>query len=397
MIKKIIASTCLFILIFAILLIYLITGKPNITTANICPVLCPVENSNTENDNNCNSNPDGISWTLPASTEQGYPLIDKITNDLSVYNFTTKSTTNTAQKAAWGQGALYLGSNEALHSPNYLYTAYIDKNTNTLKILSISSLTAVEVPNLNNVMYINSWTADSSAVYVYVSIETIKNEDIGMLPATGSIVFDKDRSIAGFYKFNINTGELTHVYPIDNAIITPMDNQKILTNRGIPNKLVSFNTQSFSADYDVISEEFDDFKYGQYSFNSTGTQWAFIHGDTTVAPTISELIFANFPNKAGTIVDTGLYADVQWPKFSLNNDFIAYQKRNGLYAPGIPKSFTWVYTKATNTKEKITEGDFIDWFNNDHVIVLRRIAPYGANDISIIKVNINTKTEEIIL
>ena len=105
MMKKIIASTCLFLLLFALLLIYLITGKPSLGQNNICPLLCPVEEVvNTPEDNN---NSDIDIWQLPESTAQGYPKVDKNNNDLYIYNFNTNSATNTTLKSAWGQGAIY--------------------------------------------------------------------------------------------------------------------------------------------------------------------------------------------------------------------------------------------------------------------------------------------------
>jgi len=88
-------------------------------------------------------------WEKPVSNKKGYPIVDKKTNELLIYDLDDKKL-----KKIGVQG------NVALQSPNLLYTAYTDPKDNRLKLLSNSSLKSTDIDSADSA-YISGWSLDS--------------------------------------------------------------------------------------------------------------------------------------------------------------------------------------------------------------------------------------------
>lgn len=89
-------------------------------------------------------------WEKPASNKMGYPVVDKKTNELLIYDLEDKKLKKTDAQ----------GSNP-LSSPSLLYTAYLDNRGLSLKLLSSSLLKSTDIDNIDS-EYVLVWSSDSN-------------------------------------------------------------------------------------------------------------------------------------------------------------------------------------------------------------------------------------------
>lgn len=328
-------------------------------------------------------------WNKLISTKKGYPIVNPSTNELSIFLIDSNELKNIGKKLYWGGGSAGYGSSDPLSSPDSLYTAYIDKSTQELKILSNETLKEVvlSIPG-EKVSYISGWSPDNKKIIYHIDQETLATRKTGMMPWEGKELFNKKLS-PGFILFNIETGERTNLYPV-NQFISFIDNDRILVKAGedefMGKRLIVFNISTFEADYSFVKEEYN-FGTGQFTFSTDGKKWTYTLSRKPTED--ANIIYADFPNKEGTEVDKGGWADVQFPFISPNGSKIAYWKREGYIRDGVPRTTVWIYDTGSKTKDKYAEGYVMKWIDENRLIY--RIQNSSVSDSTYYLLNITTK------
>lgn len=307
-------------------------------------------------------------WVKPASTKKGYPIYDSKTNELSIFLIDSKELKNTGKKTSWGSGASGFGSTDSIASPDLLYTAYIDKESQELKLLSNETFTDVVLSTPGEkVSYISGWSPDSKKIIYYIDQQTLATRKTGMMPWEGKEKFNKKLN-PGFIIFNIETGERESLYPVA-YFISFIDNNRILVKAGedefMGKRLIVFDFSTFEADYSFVKEEFG---YGanQFTFSENGKKWTYTLSRKPTED--ANIIYADFPNKEGVDIDSGGWADVQFPYISPSGSKIAYWKKEGYVSDGVLRFTVWIYDEKSKLKEKYAEGMIMGWIDENRLI-----------------------------
>lgn len=301
-------------------------------------------------------------WKKPTSTVQGFPLLKAETNELNIYDITNKKLVATGRKVMGTGGASNIGDTDALPSNALLLTAYITLD-NKLFIISHETMQPTKIAD--DVTYITAWSPDDTKLIYYRSPSDINTAVDGMGPVPDRHGFIKDY-LGGFFMFDLNTGETKNLYPLTNYLGF-VGNDTLLSLHS--DKLVTFNFNDFEAVYNVSKETFG-FGTSQYNIARDGKKWTFTH---SMKPTNdNNIIIADFPNLNGTIVESGGWADYQWPILSPDATKIIYLK-----GPQFSET-TWSYAIQSKEKAQLTTGTPVAWINNDAVLVQETLTPKAA-------------------
>lgn len=318
-------------------------------------------------------------WNKPTSNVQGFPLLKDEKNDLYIYDITNKKLVFTNYSTLGTGGASYFGDVDALPSNALNLTAFIDHN-NDLYVISHETLQTSKLAE--KVSLITAWSPDDSKLVYYRYPRSLSNVSEGPGPAIEKFNFVPNYQ-AGFFVFDLNTGATKSLYPLETAIDF-VNNDTILSL--LNDKLVTFNVNSFEADYKVSEDTFG-FGTGQFNFATNGDMWTFTH---SFKPTDdNNIILAKFPEQKGTIVESGGWADYQWPILSPDNMRIIYLK-----GPQFSES-TWMYNTQTKIKKTLTTGTPITWINNDTVLVQETLTPKDQYPFYQGLKSVNTTTNEV--
>lgn len=315
-------------------------------------------------------NPLKPDWKKPESEEKGYPVLGK-DNSLSVYSLSTGKLVPTKYKSTGVGGSAGNGSSNPLASPNLLYTVFINATegqSGDIYLLSNSTLEARKITTDSSVSYISGWSPDSKRFIYFGGGGTISERTRGQggFP-TGKTQFAQSHG-TGFFSFDIESGETKNLYPVD-YFETFIDNNRILVRAADPgtnDNLVTFNLDTFEADYGFVKEKFP---YGamNFSISPDGSKWTYMLSRNPT--TDMSIIFADFPNKEGVDVDSGTWAEFQFPKISSDGKKIAYSKRDGYLGEGNPKYATWVYDTVTKNKTKYDVDGYVQTFIDNMIII----------------------------
>lgn len=328
-------------------------------------------------------------WAKPTSVQKGYPIVNSSTNELSIFLINSKELKNTGKKLFWGGGSQGYGNSDPLSSPDSLFTAYIDRDTQELRLLSNETLMDVtlSIPG-EKVGYISGWSPDSKKIIYYIDQETLATRKTGMMPWEGKEQFNKKLS-PGFIIFNIETGERISLYPVS-QFLSFIDNDRILVKAGddefMGKRLIVFDISTFEADYSFVKEEFG-FGADQFTFATDGKKWTYTLSRKPTED--ANIIYADFPNKEGTEIDKGTWAEVQFPFVSPSGSKIAYWKREGYIHDGVPRTTVWIYNTNSKTKDKYVEGYMTKWIDENQLIY--RVQNTSVSDSTFYLFDISTK------
>lgn len=309
-------------------------------------------------------------WKKPISTQKGYPIASQSKDNVrtfSIYSFSEKKlkplNNITVDGGGGGSG---VGTTDPLASPDLLYTVYIDQTNQGLWLLSNETRESTKITD-ELVDYISGWTPNSKKIIYQIGENTILSRSQGYGEPQGKITFDPQRE-TGFFVFDIEIGTTTKLTPLSYFEET-IDSSRILTKAGYESdRLVVFNFETFEADYGFIK---DTFGYGanQFNFTDGGKKWTYTLSRNPTED--ANIIYTDFPNKEGIEVDSGGWADVQWPKFSPNGSKIAYEKREGYIRSGVPKVIIWIYDTNLRTKKGTVEGGIEQWVDENTIVLSR--------------------------
>jgi Tol biopolymer transport system component len=321
------------------------------------------------------------SWTLPISKKKGYPLFNANDKKLSIFDIQDMTSKSTDIIITCCGGLINVGNMEPLPSPDMFYTVYIDNVKQDLWLISNDTLERAVITKGGGVTYITGWSPDSQKVVFYVDRETLASRKDGPAPWETVEKFNETQ-MYGFYMFDINSGKLTSLSPLQN-IISFVDADTILAKTAEDSEnLVTFDIKNFVADYGFVSEKFG-FGTLQYSFSANGKKWVFTHSFNPTED--ANIILADFPSKEGTIIDSKGWAEVQSPIISPDGTKVLYQRYDNYLEPGIPDIYVWLYDTAYKNNESNSEGIT---FEEDQLIpdlVSEEMTSPPSNPISVTK------------
>lgn len=309
-----------------------------------------------------------VKWIRPESIKKGYPILNPETNMLDIFLVDLKDLKNTNKKAVGGGGASGYGATDPVASPDLFFTAYIDKDTQQLNLLSHETFKEAILTPGEKVAYIFGWSPDSRKIIYSITSDTLATRREG--PGgqwEGKEQFDSQRD-PGFFVFDIVTGKKTKLSPIE-YIESFIDGNRILVKaRGeeyMSKRLIVFNLDTFEADYGLLKDEYG-FGASQYSFPLNGLTWTYTYSKNPTND--ANIIYADFPTKEGIEIDTGNWAEVQFPFISPQGTKVAYWKQEGYVTEGSPRYAVWIYNVETRTKERYGEGMMVRWVDENRLI-----------------------------
>ena len=325
-------------------------------------------------------------WVLPKSSSRGLPFVTN--KKLSIFDVDTKQTHDTLLDVRAGAAASGFGNSGPLHSKDLFYTAFIDGPTGDLWIISNETFEKKRATYTGGVSYISEWSPDSRKIVFYTQRETLQTRRDGPIPWEGGETFTQQR-LSGFMLFDIYTGELTVLSPIDHFVSFVGPNAIISKSTDMSDRLVLFTLDTFEADYGLISETFG-FGSNQFSLSPSGKHWAFTYSKKPTDD--ANIMYSKFPAKEGKTLDSGSWAEVQWPKISPDGTKLIYQRKYGYKFPGMPQNSVHLVNLETQKNTKLVEGGSAEWVGNDQIILWRLFSeksPYNK----VILLDINTLEE----
>lgn len=336
-------------------------------------------------------------WEKPISNQKGYPIItessQKNAKELSIYSLSSQKITPTNAIITWGGGSSGVGSSDPLASPDLLYTSYIDDVTRNLWLISHETLERKQITKTGGVSHISGWTPDSKKVIFYIPPDSITTMTQGYGGLTENLVkFNPDLD-SGFFLFDIDSGGTKKLYPVEyfEAVV---DNDRILvrtTDQYYNKRLILFNFNTFEANYGYVKEEFG---YGanQFNFTADGSKWTYTLSRNPT--TDANIIYAQFPNKEGEQIDTGSWAETQFPLISPKGSKVAFSRRDSYAEPGLPNYAVWIYDTSSKQKTKHNvEGWAKLWVDENRLIVIASNASKHENYLSVLDVNTGNVTK----
>ncbi len=312
---------------------------------------------------------DAVLWNLPISNKQGFPLL--VTTEkshlLKIYSINDSILLDTKIDYKWSSGATGFGDTDPTVSPNFYYTAYIG-NDKKLYILNHETLKSFEVPNSSQVEYITGWMKDNNRIIYYLPrLDDLENVTQGMGGTPEVYKYAKTSRIGGFYIFNILTGVNTSLYPVTNIEAIVSNNTILCKDTTTSDRMVSFNVDTFVADFSSIKDKFG---YGVDNFDVSNDSkyWTFLFSknrDTSG----NSVVVAPYPKLEGTTIVSGGWADFQKPKISPDGLKIAYVHKNGEVRTGIPRYFLNIYDTKSKQITEYTEARHVEWLSNNLLVL----------------------------
>ncbi|PJA87101.1 MAG: hypothetical protein CO141_01250, partial [Candidatus Moranbacteria bacterium CG_4_9_14_3_um_filter_42_9] len=292
-------------------------------------------------------------WKAPTSNKQGYPIYSATDKNLKIFDLGTKTLKDAGALINCCGGELGLGNSDPLVSPDLRFTAYIDGDAHDLWVLSNETLVKTKISTGGNVTYITAWSPDSSKILYYSQKDSLASIKNAMAPWDTVEKFSP-QSLSGFVLKDIKTSQTTALTPLD-YVIGFVGNGTLLAKTGdASERLVTFDIGKFSADYSLITESFG-FGSMQFSLSQDGKKWAFHYSANPTDD--ANIVFASFPQKMGVTVDSGTWAEVQWPVISKDGSKLLYQKADGVIEPGVPQNYVWYYDSSKDFEDYDDSAD----------------------------------------
>lgn len=317
---------------------------------------------------------------------KGYPITKWIENTntrkLSIYPFFTGKLTETDIIVDAGGGGVGFGDADPVVSPDLKYTAYVDNETNNLWLLTNETLEKQKIITKDGRILISGWSPDSKKIVFFVYEGSFQ----------GGIITDKPG--LGFYLYDKDSGK-SNKLPID-SFVSFIDNQRILVNsfdQPPKDHLIVFDIESFKESNDIVTDHLV-----QISITDDGKYWTYTYSYSDNSDkSMSRIIYAKFPDKEGTVIAQGGFADVQFPKISPRGTKIAYIKK-AKDSKNFVDEVVWVYDTEEKTNKRFVDGRPENWANENILIFSTFDGSGGINGASkYYYINIDTgKTVEMI-
>lgn len=331
-------------------------------------------------------------WEPLTSNTKAFPYVDRDTRNLSLWRVDDKKLHDTGLKVLWGGGEAGKGNVEPLVSPDSLFTVFGAQEDKSLWLLSHETQEKKKIsPDGVEVNLITDWTSDGKYIIYHVKEESFIFDGMGRYEG---IVKFREQEYSGFLAFNTITGKTIKLSPVT-YVETAIDDTKLLV-RTVYNgeQLITFDIETFEADFDILSDIYP-FGVSQFEFSKDGSNWTYTYSKNPTDD--ANIAYGKFPSKKDEmkLLDSGVWAEVQWPKISPDGTKLMYQKKNGMQSAGLPKHKTIVID--LNTMEEITsvEGGSAEWIDNNYIAVGRTLRDgYPTSDRIII--NLDNKEEFLI-
>lgn len=333
-------------------------------------------------------------WQKMSSRKTGFPVVNRNTGVLSVYDIEGKTIRSTGTKVEWGKEEIATGTSSPLPSPDYLFTAFIDAEDKRLWILSNETLEKQAVTN-GPVDFITAWSPSGRKILFSVREDTVETRltgESGFDTATGSATlesFDRLRA-PGFYIFNVESGAVSSALPFKEAESFVSDETVFFTTSTETGNSVAmndFNLQKFAVSYGRTTSL--QRQTGQYNFSRDGRFWTFISSQGIGKNTT--IMYAPYPSLEGTEIDSGRWAEAQWPKISPNGTKLAFLKQENITATGTPDYFVNLHDLGTGATSPLVPARNYWWLDDSRMIVENSSGEPGIGNPSFSVLNIFTR------
>ncbi len=324
-------------------------------------------------------------WKKPESSSKGIIFLNQQENSAYLYQMNTAKVLPIPGAKGSNSGVSDYGETSPVSSPDRMYSVFLgDKDY--VYLISNDSLESVRVSDVP-ATYITGWMGDSKRFIYYVGEDDIisrtENKSGGNFSREKFVMENK---VAGFYLFNIETGETIYLYPVNNVkAIIGSDRVLVNLNNSVGSYVV-FNVDTFEADYKTLENTGKDINgLNQIVTTEKGDKWSYSYSYNSVSDT--NIIYANYailPNNDGsgyTFVEQGSWGAYQWPKFSLDGTKIMFVKN-----PNVIGSEVYVYNIAEKTSKKVAVGFEGDWIDSEMILVKTRDSYDGPARFSVVNI-----------
>lgn len=326
-----------------------------------------------------------------SSSQKGIPFInDK--EEIAIYSVSTKTSTSTKLKAI-GSGIFSgNGGNSMKASPDFTYSAAIDADKHDLWLISNETFKKVRITKKDEVVgAIIAWSPKGDKILYELDF----NAKIGIGGMDyGNIVSSKPRiANSGKYIYNLRSRKVTKLPKIDYYEKFLGDFVLFRKREGqggsSGNQLYALNTNTFKVTTAPFDTGFDN-DVTQYDISRDRKKWTFSIGiPVTDNNVVTQITYADYPQKHGIVIYEGEWAHAQWPLISPDAKKVIFLQRSKKSAA----DNVIVYDADTKKQKVLTEGTEAIWFDNVHVLTLNTAVLFGRE---YNLVNIETGKKELI-
>jgi len=314
--------------------------------------------------------------TIVSSSQKGIPFIND-NEEIAIYSVTKKSATSTKLKAINSGIFSGNGGSSIKASPDFTYSAVIDAQGHDLWLISNETLKKYKITKKDEVAgRIIAWSPKGDK-FLY---ELDFNAKIGIGGNDfGNIVTSKPRkNNSGMYIFDIRSRKVTKLPRIiyyvkflgDTIIFRKPDE-----NGGPGNQLYELSTKTF-----LVKTMPNDTSYqnevDQYDISTDKKKWTFLDYYTNHIGSDSQIVYADYPKKDGTVVFEGKWAEAQWPRLSPDSKKVLYERR--LNSVDSTINDITVFDTSTKTKKTIMQATEAIWFDDTHILTLNTAVLLGS-------------------
>lgn len=302
---------------------------------------------------------------LQTSSFQSYPIAEKFGDNS--YKLTlipinpVGQPIKTELDIEGGSGhAMNINMSDPTSSPDLRIIAFI-QNSN-LWLISADGRNKVKLPENLKIDRISGWSPDSKKLLVYSNSEGAEKL-FGRGEIKEVVSFSPDRLPEGFYLVDLEANVVRFLYPLNRGqFVSWINKEELIIN--YEDTFLVFNINTFSAESKTLkgflNAYADIWQKDHISFSRDGKKWVVGMGNTGNSlnkPSLSKIVFADFPSPKGSIIAKGSWAQFQSP-------FISPEGKNVVYAKNEPSTWDLIVWSGANVG-KIESARFQIWINDD--------------------------------
>lgn len=273
-------------------------------------------------------------------------------------------------------GSLGLGETGFSVAPDLEKFAVLNSDSRTVTVHAVDKSIKIELP-IANVLYINSWSLDSSKLLVYVTPNTIQRsfENEGMQAPPDLVTVNQNPTMDGFILVDFEAGTIREMFELDGMLVYYWSgNDTLVVSKGLGQneEFIHYSLSEKIADRKKISALNDVFGT-QMSFSRDGKKWSTVTSVDKTDINMAQVTIGNFPNFGDIAKLPVPWARRQGPVLSPSGSVVALTGQEVLNGP------FYVYLYNGTDIEQITEGRPRFWVDDSQLIFTKESRAFLYN------------------